>query len=171
MRGPYSFVRHGVDARCQTHEHALDARGGRARRLVRRVENDGRGRGGGGAELLVGLVVPVEEDPVARDAGRLREGELPERRDVGADSLVGENLEDRDVRERLRPVHDKRPGRRLGVGSRLRADRLLAVDEKRRPVDRRQLGRRDAADRERSTVGPCGIGEEIEHDPASIRRR
>ena len=62
------------------------------------------------AELLVRLVVAVEEDPLAGDLRGLREGELAERRDVGADALVGEHAQQRDVRERLRPVDDERAG-------------------------------------------------------------
>ena len=87
-----------------------DSRGSRTLRLVERVEDDERAGAGSGGELLVRLVVPVHEQPVAVDPGALREGELAERRDVGAEPLLGEQPHHRDVRERLRPVDDERPG-------------------------------------------------------------
>ena len=59
-----------------------------------------------------------------------REGELAECRDVGTEALVREHPQERDIRERLRPVHDERPGRGVAVGPSLRPDRLLAVDER-----------------------------------------
>ena len=106
----------------------------RALRLVGRVEHDERAGLRGGPQLLVRLVVAVEEQAVAGEPGRARERELAERRDVGADALLGEHAQQLDVRERLRPVDDQRVRRGVAVGARLRAQRLLAVDEERRPV-------------------------------------
>ena len=82
------LVRDRLDARREPHEHALDAGGGGALGLVGRVEHDGRVRPRRGAQLLVGLVVAVEEDPLAVEPGLARERELAERRDVGADALL-----------------------------------------------------------------------------------
>ena len=73
-------VRVGVDARRDAHEHAAHAGGGRALGVVGSVEHDeaaGLGRRG---ELLVRLVVAVQHDRVAADAGAARERELAERR-------------------------------------------------------------------------------------------
>ena len=61
-----------------------------------------------------------------------RELELAERRDVGAEALLGEQPQERDVRERLRPVDDERVRRGVAVRARRRAERLLAVDDERR---------------------------------------
>ena len=115
-------------------------------------------------ELLVGLVVAVEEDPVAADAGRLRERELAERRDVGADALLGEDAQDRDVRERLRPVDDERARRRVGVRARLGAERLLAVDDERRAVlGRERRRRRRRRSRARRPRRGAEIGKDLVH--------
>src|SRR5262249_25072080 len=69
------------------------------------------------------------------------------------------------VRERLRPVADERVGRRGPVGTRPRTDRHLVVDEERRAELAREVGRRDAAERERAVLDPGGVGEELEHRP------
>ena len=102
---------------------------------------------GGGAQLLVGLVVAVHEQPVAVDARAPREGELAERRDVGAEALLGQQPHHRDVRERLRAVDDERLGRRPPEERRPRPQRLLAVDDERRAEPLRELGRGEAAQR------------------------
>ena len=93
----------------------------------------------------------------------LREAELAERRDVGADALLGEQAEQRDVRERLRPVDDERVGRGRAVGAGVGAERRLVVDDERAPVRGDELGRGDAAERERAAVDRGGVGEEREH--------
>jgi hypothetical protein len=164
VRGADRFVRRRVDAGRESHEHPADARLGCALGLGRRVEDDGRRGGRGGSELLVRLVVAVEDEPFPHDACRLGERELAERRDVGADALVGEHAQQLDVRERLRPVHDER-------AARLGPDRLLAVDDERGAVGGGELGRGDAAERELAAVDARGIGEELEHGLASIRLR
>jgi hypothetical protein len=69
--------------------------------------------------------VPTETRPP-------RELELAERRHVRADSLLAEDAQQRDVRERLRPVDDERAGRRPREEPRSLAQRLLAVNEERR---------------------------------------
>ena len=108
------------------HERSADARLGRARGLVERVEDDERAGLGRGRQLLVGLVVAVHEQPLARDPGPLRERELAERGDVGADALLGEQPHQRDVRERLRPVDDERVRNGPLEQSRPLAERALA---------------------------------------------
>ena len=116
------LVRDRLDARGEADEDAPYAGGRRAGRLVGCVEDDGRAGLAGRAQLVVRLVVAVEEDPLARQAGRLRERELAERGDVGAEALLGEDAEERDVRERLRPVDDQGARRGLPVRARLGAD-------------------------------------------------
>src|SRR5581483_11715224 len=100
---------------------------------------------------------------------RPRERELAERRDVGADALLGEDAEDRDVRERLRPVDDECTRRRARIRTRLRTDRLLAVHDERRAVLRGEPLRGHAADRERAALDARRIREQLEHHPASIK--
>ena len=109
------------------------------------------------------LLLPWKRIRSPVEPGRLRERELAERRDVGADALLGEQPQQRDVRERLRPVDDERAGRGLAVRARLRADRLLAVDDERRPVLRRRAAR---AGTPPSVSSPSSIRrdrEELEH--------
>ena len=75
MAGADRLVRLGLDAGRHADEHAPHARGGRALRLVERVEDDERARLGGRAQLLVGLVVAVDERAArrrSRRAGRRR---------------------------------------------------------------------------------------------------
>ena len=152
-------VRHGLDARRQPHEHAAHAGRGRRLRLARPVEHDERARLGRGAQLLVRLVVAVEDEPLAGDAGRLRERELAERRDVGADSLLREQPQQRDVRERLRPVDDERAGRSLAVrrapGSGSCARSRRAAASRARPPARLA---RHTAERQLAVLDPRGLG-------------
>ena len=115
------LVRLGLDPGRDAHEHAPDAGRGCARRLVERVEHDERARLGGGAQLLVRLVVAVHDQPLAGDPRAPRERELAERGDVGADPLLGSSRMHGDVRERLRPVDDERPRQRpAGTSARVR---------------------------------------------------
>ena len=110
------------------------------------------------------LLLPWKRMPLAGDAGGLRERELAERRDVGADTLVGEHAQQRDVRERLRPVDDERARRGFAVRARLRADRLLAVDEERRPVLRREPASPATPPSASSPASIArGIGKKLEH--------
>ena len=108
-------VRDGLDARRQAHEHAPHAGGRRRLRLTGRIEDDERIRLRSRAQLLLRLVVAVEDEPLARNSRRPRERELAERRDVGADALLAEQPQQRDVRERLRPVDDERARRGLAI--------------------------------------------------------
>ena len=147
VRGLDRLVGDRFDAWSESHEDALHSGGGCARRLVGRVEDDRRAGLGCGAELLVRLVVPVEEDPAGVHPRLERERELAQGRDVGADALFGEQPEERDVRERLRAVDDLRAGRGSRVRAGLGADGLLAVDDERRAVLVREVGGGDAADR------------------------
>ena len=105
-----------------------------------------------------------------------REAELAERRDVGADALLGEDPHQRDVRERLRPVADERVRSGLAVGARPGAERRLVVDEERAAVLAHEVGGGEPADRELAAVDPRRVGEELEHaailpvDERPIRR-
>ncbi len=90
MPGPDRLVRLRLDARRHANEHAGDAGLGRPRRLVGSVENDECTRSGGRTQLLVRLVVSVHDEAVTLDPGALREGQLAERRDVGAEPFLGE---------------------------------------------------------------------------------
>jgi hypothetical protein len=148
MRRPDRAVRHSLDARRQSHEHAPHARDGRCFGLAGRVEDDERAGLRGRAQLLLRLVVAVEHEPLAGNSRRPRERELAEGRDVGADSLLREQPQQGDVRERLRPVDDERARRSLAVGLHLAPDRALAVHEQRRAVPIRELARAQTTQRE-----------------------
>ncbi len=78
VAGADRLVRLGLDARRDAHEHPADAGLGSARRLVERVDRDQRARVGRGTQLLVRLVVPVHDQPVALDPRPARERELAE---------------------------------------------------------------------------------------------
>src|SRR5439155_1336982 len=81
--------------------------------LLRRVEHDvGGARVDRRRELLVRLVVAVHDEALAGHAGPLREAELAQRRNVGAEALLREKPQDRDGRKRLRAVDDERMRRR-----------------------------------------------------------
>ena len=160
VAGPDRFVRVGLDAGRDADERTPDARSGGALRLVRRVEHDERAGLRRGRELLVGLVVAVDDEPVAREPGRPRERELAERRDVRAEPLLGEQPQQRDVRERLRPVDDERVGCGRAVRACARPQRLLAVDDERRSELLRQraspAARRAVSRAATQTEAPCG---------------
>src|SRR6185503_7608034 len=79
-------------------------------RLVGRVEDDGSALGRSGAQELLVLVVAVDDQLVAGEPGRTREGELALGRDVGTDALTTQEAEHSHVRERLRPVEDTPAG-------------------------------------------------------------
>ena len=114
------------------------------------------------ASSLVRLVVAVDHQPLGRDAGVLREAQLAEGRHVGAEPLVGEQAQDRDVRERLRPVDDECVRRRGPVRPCARPDRLLAVDDERRAELVRERRRAGAADRQLAVDDLRRVGEELE---------
>jgi hypothetical protein len=156
-------VRDGLDTRSQPYEDAPDARRRRSCSLPGGVEDHKRLRLGRGAQLLARLVVSVEHDSIAGNAGCPCEGELAERGDVGADTVLREQPQQRDVGERLRPVDDQRARRRLAVLAHAVADRLLAIDEERRSMLLRQPRRRHTADRELPAVDPRRFRKEFEH--------
>src|SRR5438132_275614 len=120
----------------------------------------------GRAELLLRLVVAVEDQPLPGNPRRPREGELAERRDVRAGSLLREQPQERDVRERLRPVDDEHPGRGLAVGLHLAPDGALAVHEQRRAVPARQLARAQTTQRELAVFDQRGLGNGLEPVPS-----
>ena len=108
MRRLDRAVRHGFDARREPHEHASHTHRCRRVRFARSVEHDERAGLGGRAQLLLRLVVSVEDKPLAGQPRGARERKLTERGDVGTDALLGEQSQQRDVGERLRPVSDQR---------------------------------------------------------------
>ena len=140
----------------------LDASRGRRARLRF------RGRASSSSDLLL----PCTTSRSPSMPGPLREAQLAERRDVRADPLLREQPQDRHVRERLRAVDDERVGRGRAVRARARPDRLLAVDDERRPELVRERGRADAAERQLAVVDVSGVGEELERgrvNPATSR--
>ncbi len=105
----------------------------------------------------------MEDEPLSGNLRRPRERELAERGDVGAGSLLGEQPQQGDVRERLRAVDDERARRGLPVRTNLAADRLLAVDEERRPMLVCQPRGRHTAERELAALDPRRLGKKVEH--------
>ena len=156
----------GVDAERHTDENAPDARTCRKPCLVRSVEHDRRPGGGRGVEERVVLVVAVDHERLAVEPRPQRERQLSPRRDVGANALLAEEPEKRDVGQRLRPeeqppvVADRRTER-----PRARPKRRLAEDDERGAV---LLGERlggDPAEAERGPFEGGGVGEQAWHPP------
>ena len=83
-----------------------DARARGELRLVRRVEHDRRADRRRRVEERLVLVVAVDDELVAVEPGRAGERELARRGDVGADALLAQQPQQRDVGERLRPEDD-----------------------------------------------------------------
>ena len=108
----------------------------------------------------------MDDELVAGQPGRPRECELAGRGDVGADSFLPQESKERDVREGLRSVEDA-AAVADGIGERpcLRPNRLLAVDDERRPEPVRELRCGNAAQRELALLHTGGVGEEREHRP------
>ncbi len=138
--GADRLVRLGLDAGHDAHKRSPHSGRGRARRLVERVEDDERVGPRGGAQLLVRFVVAVHDQPLAADPGPPCERELAQRRDVGADPLLGEQAHDRDVGKGLRPEDDERPGSGAQEHPCALPERRLGVDDERRPETVRELG-------------------------------
>src|SRR5205809_1073027 len=97
--------------------------------------------------------------------GLVRVGLDPERRDVRTDSLLGEETQDRDVRERLRAEEDECLRNRLSDLACPGAQRLLAVDDERRPEAPGERARPESADRQFAFLDPRGIREQLQHPP------
>ncbi len=172
MAGGDRPVRVGVDARRDAHEHAAHAGGGRALGVVRSVEHDeaaGLRRRG---QLLVRLVVAVQHDRVAADAGPPRVRELAERRGLRAEPLLREHAQHGDVGKRLHAVEDGSVAGRLPVRARPRPQCLLAVDDERRAVRLRERRRCDAAEPQFAALDRRRIGKERQrrHDFDASRR-
>ena len=134
MPGGDRPVRVGVDAGRDAHEHAAHACGGCALGVVGRVEHDEATGLRRRRELLVRLVVAVQHDLGAGDAGALRERELAERRGLRAEPFLREHREHGDVGERLHAVEDGGVAGSLPVRARPCSQGLFAVDDERRPV-------------------------------------
>ena len=113
------------------------------------------------SQQLVLLVVPVDHEPVAGDAGTPRELELADGRDVRAEPLLGEELQHRHRRKRLRAVDDERAGGRRGVRASLGVERRLVVDDDRRPELAGELRRAHAAEHELAVLDAGGVGKQF----------
>ena len=109
--GPDRLVGVRLDPERHANQHAADTRGSCALDLVLCVDGDRCSGLGCRPELLVRLRVPVDDELLALNPGCTCERELTERRDVRADALGCQELEDSDVRECLRAVED--PARTL----------------------------------------------------------
>ena len=111
------------------------------------------------------LVVPVDDELVPGQARRARERELARGGDVRSDAFLAQEAEKRDVRERLRAEEDATAADRSPKRLRAGANRLLADDDQRRSVLRREARRVEAAEREHPCVHAGGVREEIWHRP------
>ena len=150
-------------------EDRLHAGGAGACRFVQCIEHDERARRGSRAQLLVRLVVAVENEPVARDAGPQRELQLAARGDIGTKPFRGEESHQCDVRKRLRPVHDERVRIHTRVRVRAREDRLAAIDDEGRPEGLGQRRRAHPAQVELAAVDDGRGGKEVDQ-PRRVSR-
>jgi hypothetical protein len=124
-----------VDAERDAHEHVRHPRGRPRARPRRRIEDDRRAARRGRAQERLVLVVAVDDEPLPVEPRPAREGELALGCDVGADALLVQQPEQRDVRERLRAEEDAAVVSERGAEcARVRAHRLLAQHDERRPV-------------------------------------
>ena len=134
-----------------------------------RARRASRGRGGArlrrAPQQLVLLVVAVHHEPFSVDPRAQGERELAGGGDVGAEPFLGEQPQQRDRRERLRPVHDERSGAACAVRASLVSQRLVVVDDEGRAVAARELRRAHAADDELAVVDAGGIGKQLASRP------
>ena len=157
-----------VDSERDPDEHPLDAGDPGELRLVMRIQHDRSALQRGLAQERLVLVVAVDDEVVTPEPGSTGEGELPRGGDVGPDPLLAEDAEDGEVGERLRAVEDSPvPSGRRAQRACLEPERLLAVDDERRPEALGELRRRHAPERERAPVGARGVGEERRASPDS----
>ena len=161
VRGLDRLVRPRLDPRGEPDEHAAGAGASGAPDLLAGIEHDERARRRGGLELLVRLVVPVEEELLAAQTGAQRELELAAGRDVGTEAFRVQQPQDRYVREGLDAEGDERFGVDRAERPRLRDDRLAAVDDERRAVLGREVGRARPADDQHTVVDGGRIGPEL----------
>jgi hypothetical protein len=103
----------------------------------------------------------MEDELLAGEAGALRELELAQRGHVCTEPFRGEEPQQRDVRERLRPVDDECFRFHARVRARTRENSIPAVHEQRRPELRCERGRACAADDELAVLDGGRIGEEL----------
>ena len=141
-------------------DDAAHARLGRAAGLVERVQDDERARVGRRAQLLVRLVVPVHEQPVALDPGTAGERQLAQRGHVRAEPFLGEQAHQRDVRKGLRPVDDKCVRNGPLEHPRALAQRVLRIDHERRPEPLCQLRHGHSVELQHARRDPGSAGEQ-----------
>ena len=117
--GLHRLVRVGLDPRRHAHEEARRADGPRPVELVERVEHDQRAESDRAAQISSSsLLFPWITSRSPGMPARSAKASSPSRRDVGAEPLLGEQAQDRERRERLRPEDDERPGNGSAVGAR-----------------------------------------------------
>ena len=167
VSGANGVMRRRLDARCQTDQNRSHTRGSCTVDLLERVQHHQRACLTRRAELRIRLVVSVENEPVTGDPRAQRKLELPERGHVGSDPLGGEQPEHRDVRKRLRPVHDERFGVHARVRARTREQRLPAEHDKRCPEFRRERRCTNAADEQLAILDGGRVGEQLDQRAAS----
>ncbi len=160
MRGLHRLVGVRLDPGRHAHERPLNAGFIRPVGLRERIHHEQRVLRRRKMQQLVLLVVPVDDEPVAGDAGTPRELELADRGDVGAEPLLAEQPKDGDRRERLRPVDDQRVRRGGAIRARLRAQRRLVVHHERRTEPARELRRRHAPEHEVRACDGGPVGKE-----------
>ena len=103
----------------------------------------------------------MEDEPLAGDARAPGELELAESGDVRPEPFAGEQPQERDVRDRLRPVDDERGRVHARVRARTRENGIPAIGEQRRAELRRELRRAHAADDELAVLDGGRVGEEL----------
>ena len=160
VAGPDRLVRVGVDPERDADQDVADPGGGRERGLVGRVEHDGRADLGGLCQEHGVFVVPVHDELVTTEACGGCESELSRRGDVRADPFLPQEPQHGDVRQRFRAVEHPAVPDRGPQCPRVRADRLLAQHDERRPVLLRERRRVDARKRQLRAVESRRVGEQ-----------
>ena len=154
------LVRVGLDPRRDPDQESRRAARAGAVELRERVEHDQRVGSGRASQQLVLLVVAVDDEALARDAGAQSECELAGRRDVGAETLLCEEPQERQRGEGLRAVHDEGVRSSLVVGASLAEQRQLVVDDERRPELAGELAGGYAAQHELAVREGGGVGQQ-----------
>ncbi len=90
VRRLHRLVRVGLDARRDADQEARRAERLGTLELLERVEHDQRAGGGRTEQQVVLFVVPVHDQALSRNTGSFGELELARGRNVGTESLLGE---------------------------------------------------------------------------------
>ena len=152
----------GIDTEGDADENALDADARRELGFVGRVEHDWGALARSFGEERCILVVPVDDELCSGQPRRPCIRQLARGGDVRADPLLAQELEQRDVRKRLRPEEDAALAGRRPQGAGTGTDGLLADDDERRTKLVRERSGADVSELELAAGEGGGVGQEVE---------